>query len=280
MNDADVQQGITVDLVQQYGLTVDRIFGLYREMGGMNTPAEVRGYLSGSSGLLQLQRDLIAHAVNDLLNTPYPRAGTRRAPYSSADIGRVSGYPSSEFDGERLLEHSRWRSSSTDPLSEDAEAERLASLGASGLLDGPSTSTVERLPQLAREHFDVQGAALTLVTADELVTKSAAGVSGGTQPREITFCHETIRFDRTLVVPDTHRDPRFSDSPLVTGPPYIRFYAGHPIQGPGNMRLGALCLTDDRPRTFSAADERKLRTLAALVQLEIWTHVPVVAPGR
>lgn len=56
----------------------------------------------------------------------------------------------------------------------------------------------------------------------------------------------------------------------MTGPPYIRFYAGHPIHGPGNMRIGALCIIDDSPRTFTPDDEHKLRTLAALVQRELW----------
>lgn len=152
---------------------------------------------------------------------------------------------------------------------EDAEGNRMASLRASGLLDSPATGQLERLPRMTQAYFDVMGAALTLITEDELITKSLIGIQVGALPREQTFCSQTIRFDRTLVVPDTHEDPRFRDNPYVTGPPFIRFYAGHPIQGPGDVRIGALCIIDDNPRTFSADDEHKLRTLAALVQLEV-----------
>ena len=123
---------------------------------------------------------------------------------------------------------------------------------------------------MTRAYFDVMGAALTLITEDELITKSLIGTLEGAMPREQTFCDQTIRFDRTLVVPDTHADPRFKDNPYVIGPPFIRFYAGHPILGPGDARIGALCIIDDNPRTFSTDDKHKLRTLAALVQLEIW----------
>jgi GAF domain-containing protein len=273
MSDADVQQGITIDLVLQYGLNTGRIYAVYTEMGGMSSKAEVLGYLEGSLGLLQLQRDLIAHAVNDQLNDPYPRAGTMRATYSSASVALAGGYAVSELDGERLLEHRR-RPHHDVPLAKDAEVDRLASLYASGLLDKPVTDYLERLPRMTRTFFNVMGAAITLITEDALVTKSLIGTLEGDMPRESTFCNQTIRLDRTLVVRDTWKDPRFRDSPFVTGPPFIRFYAGHPIQGAGDMRIGALCIIDNKPRDFSAGDERKLRTLAALVQLEIWAPHP------
>jgi GAF domain-containing protein len=129
---------------------------------------------------------------------------------------------------------------------------------------------------MTRAYFNVMGAALTLITEDQLITKSFIGTLEGDMPRETTFCHQTIGLDRTLVITDTLEDPLFRDSPFVTGPPFIRFYAGHPIQGPGNKRIGALCIIDNSPRSFSAEDKHKLRTLAALVQLEIWApaHQP------
>lgn len=271
MSDADVQQGITVDLVLQYGLSAPTIYALYSTMGGMSTWGEVRGYLQGLSALPQLQRDLVAHAVNVHLNDLFLRKATTRAPYSSADVGAAAGLARSEFDGERLAEHRRWHQVGGSPLEDDAESERLASLNASGLLTKPLTGTLERLPRMAQEHFGVMGAAINLITADRQVTKAAAGLARGEVPRDYAFCNETIRFDRTHVIPDAHQDPRYFDNELVRGEPHIRFYAGHPIQGPGNMRVGSLCIIDDNPRAFDAGDERKLRTLAALVQLEIWT---------
>jgi GAF domain-containing protein len=269
MSDADVQQAVTVDLVLQYNLNVRRIYAVYVETGGMSTESEVLRYLAGSATLPQLQRDLMAHAVNEQLNDPYPRAGTNRAPYSSASVAMASGYAVSEFDGERLAEH-RLPSHHLVPLMKDAEDVRVDSLYTSGLLDAPVSGSLERLPRMTRDYFGVMGAAFTLITEDELVTKSSIGTLEGAMPRGETFCNQTIRLDRTLVIPDTLHDPMFKDSSFVTGPPFIRFYAGHPIQGPGGMLIGALCIIDDAPRSFSTADEHKLRTLAALVQLEIW----------
>lgn len=272
-DDADVQQGVTVDLVLQYHLDVQRIYDVYVEAGGMSSEAKVHRYLTGSSSLPQLQRDLVAHAVNEELNDPYPRAGLRRrvrAPYSSASVAAASGYAISELDGERLAEHRR-RLHGTAVPTEDLEAERMTSLRASGLLDIPVTGSLQRLPHITRSYFDVMGAAFTLITEDALIPKSFIGILEGAIPREEAFCNQTIRQDGTLVIPDTVKDPRFKDSPFVTGPPFIRFYAGHPIEGPGGMRIGTLCMIDDSPRSFSPSDEHKLRTLAALVQLAIWS---------
>lgn len=272
MKDADVQQGITVDVVQQHALNASSIYALYAQIGGMNTEDEVLSYLAGASTLPQLQRDLLAEAVNEQLNDLCIRVGSggsMRAPYSSVNVATAGGYSVSEFDGERLIQH-RLPPHHPFPLPKDAEEDRIASLYASGLLDRTSAGSLERLPRMTRAYFNVMGAALTLITEDKLITKSLIGTLEGAMPRDQTFCNQTIRFDQTLVISDTHTDPQFKNSPFVTGPPFIRFYAGHPIYGPGGMRIGALCIIDDSPRSFSIADEHKLRTLAALVQLEIW----------
>ena len=109
----------------------------------------------------------------------------------------------------------------------------------------------------------------TLIDADKQRTPVADGVPTADVPRDLSFCNAAIAFDTTMVVPDTRLDDRFRTNPYVVGAPRIRFYAGHPINGPGGHRIGVLCLLDDTPHTFSSSDRRKLRTLAALVQLEM-----------
>ena len=44
----------------------------------------------------------------------------------------------------------------------------------------------------------------------------------------MSFCSVAIETPAPLMVPDARADPRFADNPLVTGPPFIRFYAGQP----------------------------------------------------
>jgi GAF domain-containing protein len=265
----DVQQGLTGDLVCRVGLNIDRLHEIYAETGGMESKIRVIDYLDGITRLPGLQRDLISNAVNELLTDSYSWAGSERAPYSSSEIAVACGFAGSDFDGDRLSRRRSRRPHAGAVLLDYEEADRAASLRASGLLDAPVTERLERLPLMARAHFGTVAAAFTLVDDDRLISKSIAGLPGGDNPRNDSFCSETVRQDRTLVVSDTLRDPRFLTKAHVVGPPYIRFYAGHPVFGPGGSRIGALCIVDDQPRHLSSKDEHKLRTLAALVQLEI-----------
>lgn len=48
-------------------------------------------------------------------------------------------------------------------------------------------------------------------------------------PHDIAFCSYTILDDDVFVVPESRVDPRFDATPLVTGKPNIRSYAGGAI---------------------------------------------------
>ena len=51
-------------------------------------------------------------------------------------------------------------------------------------------------------------------------------------------------------------------NPVATGEPYIRFYAGAPLVYLRQLRLGALCLLDPRPREFTIGDKAELALMA------------------
>ena len=68
---------------------------------------------------------------------------------------------------------------------------------------------------------------------------------------------------------DTLKDPRFRKNNLVTGPPYIRFYAGAPLISSNGLRLGSLCIIDRQPRWFTAEDCNLLCNFAELTVREI-----------
>ena len=74
-----------------------------------------------------------------------------------------------------------------------------------------------------------------------------------------------------LVVEDASLDARFAQNPLVTGAPYIRFYAGATIRGATGQPLGTLHVAGREPRTLDAAGRQRLATLAigiaALIEL-------------
>jgi hypothetical protein len=69
------------------GLSLDELWLKYFTLGGQAGEFEVEAYLHGAMSLPDLQRDILAHAVNerlDALNSPAPRA-----PYSTPDPGKT-----------------------------------------------------------------------------------------------------------------------------------------------------------------------------------------------
>lgn len=148
------------------------------------------------------------------------------------------------------------------------EAERLAALRDSGLIEADLRPTCDRITRLAKRLFSVPMAMVNLVGEHTVLVKSADGTSAATQPRNISFCGHTILSSSALVVPDTLKDERFADNPLVTDDTPVRFYAGYPLSLANGVVVGALCLMDDQPRQFSAQDIASLHDLAALAEVE------------
>jgi hypothetical protein len=106
------------------------------------------------------------------------------------------------------------------------EAIRLAELRALRILDTPTDERFDRLARLAAQVFGVPMAFLSFVDECRQWFKSALGASMVETSRDVSFCGHTILDEGVLVVRDAASDERFEGNPLVTGPPYIRFYAG------------------------------------------------------
>ncbi|HSW30170.1 MAG TPA: sensor domain-containing diguanylate cyclase [Longimicrobiales bacterium] len=148
------------------------------------------------------------------------------------------------------------------------EADRLRSLYNLRVLDTPPEERFDRLTRLAKRLFEVPIALVSFVDENRQWFKSRQGLDMSETPREISFCAHAILGEGTLVVPNAHEDERFSESPLVTAHPNIRFYAGRPVKAPDGARVGTLCLMDHRPRELDAEDLHLLNDLGALVEEE------------
>jgi two-component sensor histidine kinase/PAS domain-containing protein len=126
---------------------------------------------------------------------------------------------------------------------------------------------------LARDLFGTPIALVSFVDEDRQWFKARVGIEVQQTPREWAFCSHTIagQPDAAFVVRDAAKDPRFADNPLVTGEPYIRFYAGVPLHTPDGHSLGTVCVISDQPRPegITAAEERWLATLAGLASDEL-----------
>ena len=151
------------------------------------------------------------------------------------------------------------------PTDEQKRIEKLYSLQ---VLDTLPEERFERLTRMAKQMFDVPIALVSLVDKNRQWFKSCIGLDVCETSREISFCGHSILEKSVFIVADATLDSRFSDNPLVTGEPKIRFYAGCPLQVSGH-RLGTLCIIDTRARTFGENYITLLKDLAAMVECEL-----------
>lgn len=155
-----------------------------------------------------------------------------------------------------------------DPMRRDEEG-RLAAVGRLNVLDTLPEEPFENIVSLVRTVLSVPIATVTLVDRDRQWFMAHRGMPSQQTPRAISFCTHTIQQSEPLIVPDAQLDPRFADSPLVTGEPHIRSYAGVPLRTPDGYNVGALCAVDTQPRTFSASEIAILINLANIVSDEL-----------
>jgi CheY-like chemotaxis protein len=148
------------------------------------------------------------------------------------------------------------------------EGQRLAALQKLRILDTPPEDRFDRIGRLAAALFEVPIVLVSLVDRDRQWFKSCLGIPDTGTSRELYFCAHAILGKDTMVVPDTLRDERFADNPLVRDEPRIRFYAGYPLVLE-DMRIGTLCLVDTRPRQFDETKLNLLRDLGRLVEQEL-----------
>jgi GAF domain-containing protein len=153
------------------------------------------------------------------------------------------------------------------------ESERLESLHRLAILDTPSSPAIDRLCRITKQVLDVPAVYVTLLDQHRQRIKAGCGASSGIDlPREHVFCNYTILHDEVFVVPDAHADQTFAPNPYVVGEPHIRFYAGVPLTIKPGIRLGALCVTDSKPRDLCPEKAALLRGLGRLVVGELWLH--------
>lgn len=148
---------------------------------------------------------------------------------------------------------------------EAQELQRLAALRGLEILDTASEVEFDAAAKLAALICGTSAAAVSLVDVDRQWFKARVNVDLRQTPRSVAFCSHTIENDQAFVILDTHQDPRFDQNSLVTGPPYIRMYAGAPLTLSGGERVGALCVIDTVPRELNPAQIEGLKILAEMV---------------
>jgi GGDEF domain-containing protein len=155
------------------------------------------------------------------------------------------------------------------PITPSHETSRLSSLKALNILDTPPEERFDRITRIAKSAFKVPIALVSLVDENRQWFKSCFGLSVSQTGRDISFCGHAILEDEVFVIEDALADSRFSDNPLVTHEPFIRFYAGCPLKTDDGEKIGTLCIIDRSKRTFSEADKEDLKNLTQIVEREL-----------
>ena len=143
---------------------------------------------------------------------------------------------------------------------------RLQALYDLSILDSPREKNFDDITAIASMICDVPMSIISLVDAERQWFKSSVGLEGTETARDVAFCaHAILQPQQMTIVPDALLDKRFVDNPLVTGDPYIRFYAGAPLVTEDGAALGTLCVADYKPRDITPEQQQALMALARQV---------------
>lgn len=150
------------------------------------------------------------------------------------------------------------------PLTAD-EAIRLAKVADLCPFESNSDEVFDKVVSIAAEFFDAPISLITIVERHRQWFRARVGIDVSETPRETSFCAYSVLTKEPLEVLDARLDDRFKDNPLVTGPPYIRYYAGAPLMTEDGLSLGSLCIIDTKPR--SAMNKREKSMLVYFAEL-------------
>lgn len=142
------------------------------------------------------------------------------------------------------------------------EFQRLRSVHTYQILDTDYEADFDQLTWLAAHVSSTPIAVLTLVDEKRQWFKSTYGLSVRETARDIAFCDHAIRNTIPFVVENALEDPRFSNNPLVTGAPDIRFYFGVPLISPDGYAIGVLAVIDRVARQLEGETIKALTLLA------------------
>lgn len=146
------------------------------------------------------------------------------------------------------------------------EENRLQALQGYDILDSLPEKDYDDITRLASEICQTPISLISLIDDKRQWFKSNHGLAVRETPREFAFCtHGILNPNEILMVNDSREDERFAGNPLVTGDPYVIFYAGVPLVDDNGYALGSLCVIDNDAKQLSQSQLAALKTLARQV---------------
>ncbi|WP_310895807.1 GAF domain-containing protein [Haloarcula terrestris] len=164
------------------------------------------------------------------------------------------------------------------------ETERLAALRSYDLDNPDLLSSLDRITDLAADYFDVDRASINIINehSQDFLACYGDAQDWESMDREDSICTFTIlEDDDVMTVEDVTEDPRFETRSETLIDMGIRAYMGANLITSNGLVIGPLCVYDDEPRAFSAADEAYLQDLAdvAMDLIELHSRLDGIAEG-
>ncbi|MBD2524498.1 GAF domain-containing protein [Nostoc sp. FACHB-133] len=161
----------------------------------------------------------------------------------------------------------------------DTEMARLEALRQYQILDTEPEEAYDNLAQLAAFICGTSISLVNFIDENRQWFKAKVGLDVSEMPRSIGLSYLCQERRNVVVVPDTLADEKLANNPVVTGYPYVRFYAGVPLITPKGDMLGTLCVIDQVPKELSQKQVEALVALSRLVidQLELRRYVTEVS---
>ena len=124
---------------------------------------------------------------------------------------------------------------------------------------------LQDIVMLASYICDSPIALATLMDSEIQWIKAKVGIDVDQMPVKTSFCVQAIKQDEVIVVEDALLDNRFSELPVVTGSPNIRFYAAAILKSFDGHNVGTLCVYDVKPKILSIKQKSCLEALSKQV---------------
>lgn len=161
----------------------------------------------------------------------------------------------------------------------DTEVARLEALRQYQILDTEPEEAYDNLAQLAAFICDTSISLVNFIDENRQWFKAKVGLDVSEMPRCVGLSYLCQERRNVVVVPDTLADENLANNAVVTGYPYVRFYAGVPLITPKGDMLGTLCVLDQVPKELSQKQVEALVALSHLIidQLELRRYVTEVS---
>lgn len=159
------------------------------------------------------------------------------------------------------------------PIQND-EDKRIEAVHKLAILDTKPEERFDKLTREAVEKLKVPMSMVSILDSGREWFKSCVGFTSLEGQRDVSFCGHALLAKDIFIVEDTLQDERFKDNPMVTGYPFIRFYAGMALHDyETNYAIGVFCVKDTKPRTLNLDEINIILDLAKKAEKELNTKI-------